>query len=79
MNTQNQTFSLQEENNSGTHYLGIGFNVSYLGGQAFQGINGSIADLQIYNKTLTPQQINELYNNLYPAYASREVSMGVLP
>ncbi|MGC9011257.1 MAG: LamG-like jellyroll fold domain-containing protein, partial [Candidatus Micrarchaeia archaeon] len=79
MNTQNQTFSLQEENNSGTHYLGIGFNIGYLVSQPFQGINGSIANLQIYNKALTPKQINELYNNLYPAYASKEVSMGVLP
>ncbi|MFP3278042.1 MAG: LamG domain-containing protein [Candidatus Micrarchaeota archaeon] len=77
--TQNQSLSFQEENCSAAHYLGIGFNVGYLGGQAFQGLNGSIANLQIYNKALTPQQINELYNNIYPAYASTEVSMGVLP
>jgi len=77
--TNNQTLSSQEENNTASHYLGIGFNVGYLAGQAFQGLNGSIANLQIYNKALTPQQINELYNNMYPAYASTEVSMGVSP
>ncbi|MFP3289114.1 MAG: LamG domain-containing protein [Candidatus Micrarchaeota archaeon] len=79
VDTKNQTLSSQEESNTASHYLGIGFNVGYLAGQAFQGLNGSIANLQIYNKALTPQQINELYNNMYPAYASTEVSMGVLP
>jgi|GEM_PF-3310865 len=79
VDTKNQTLSSQEENNTASHYLGIGFNVGYLAGQPFQGLNGSIANLQIYSKALTPQQINELYNNMYPAYASTEVSMGVSP
>ncbi|MGC8710369.1 MAG: LamG-like jellyroll fold domain-containing protein, partial [Candidatus Micrarchaeia archaeon] len=77
--SQNQTFTLQEENNSGAHYLGIGFNVGYLGGQGFQGLNGSIANVQIFNKALTNEQINELYRNAYPPYATSEASMGVLP
>jgi hypothetical protein len=79
VNSMNQSGVSQTENNAATHYMGIGFNIGYLGGQSFQGLNGSISNLQIYSKALSPKQIMELYNNRYPAYASAEVDMGVLP
>jgi hypothetical protein len=79
VDTQNQSLRSQEENNSGTHYLGIGFNIGNLSGQSFNGLNGSIANLQLFNKALTNVQIKQLYNNAYPQYATSEATMGVLP
>jgi len=59
--TQNQSLNFQEENNSAVD-LGIGFNVgNYICNQGFQGLSGSIANLQIYNTTLSANEIQALY------------------
>ena len=59
--TQNQSLSFQEENNSNVHYLGIGFNTGYFGGQSFQQLYGLIANVQIYNTSLSANEIQALY------------------
>ncbi|MGC8662266.1 MAG: LamG-like jellyroll fold domain-containing protein [Candidatus Micrarchaeia archaeon] len=78
MNSQSQNFTIQEEG-SNANYFGVGFNTGYLCGQSMSGLNGSIANLQLYGSALTPQQINSLYNNMYLPSAIRKISMGVLP
>lgn len=62
--------------------LGTAGNTIYLGARsdllhAPYLLNGSIADVQIYNSTLTANQIYQLYNNQLPRIASVAVPLGV--
>lgn len=61
-NGQSQQTSGQKESNSGSHYLGIGCNIGYLSSQGAADFNGIIADLQIYNGTLSSAQVQTLYS-----------------
>ena len=57
------TSSSQEENNSGSHFLDIGNNPGYTfnGGQSTSPFFGYIANLQIYNTSLSSADIQALY------------------
>lgn len=52
----------QNESSSSSHYFGIGCNIGYQGSQPFLGFNGLIANLQLYNTTLSQSQISAIYS-----------------
>jgi hypothetical protein len=60
-----KTTSWQEESNAGASYAAIGYSAAKIAGGTDIGsgvpFNGFIADVQIYNTTLTPKNISTLY------------------
>ncbi|MDE1845717.1 MAG: PQQ-binding-like beta-propeller repeat protein [Candidatus Micrarchaeota archaeon] len=61
LNNNLQSSAGQPEINSGATYSGIGYSVGSIGGQANDYFSGSIANLQIYNSSLSPLQISKIY------------------
>ncbi len=70
--------TLQEERAITANSLGIGCNIGYLQGEPFNGINGAIANLQIYNTTLQQAQVSALYKEGIGAFPFPAVSNALL-
>ncbi len=69
--TTTQKTSWQSESNAGASYAAIGYSAAELVGATDIGngvpFNGFIANLQIYNTTLTPKNISTMYNEGFTA------------
>lgn len=53
----------QQEAAASPDSFGIGCNIGYKASQSFNGIDGAIANLQIYNSTLKQKQVSALYRD----------------
>jgi len=61
LNSKSQSGSGQAESTAGTLSTGIGYNIGNSIGENAQYLNGNIANLQIYNSTLTATQVSQIY------------------